>query len=140
MNDVNPSSGNPALERNSRIGKIVSGLILILIGLVFLADNLHVDLPLFGWHNWWALFILIGAASPAGRAIDRYRSVGAIDAQVVHSMLSALAVVTVALIFLLDASFALWWPVFLVLGGLSMLVAGGKRRKRMTDASDPLAR
>ena len=130
MNEVNASPGNPVSGRKSRVGEIATGVIVILVGLVFLASNFGIDFPLLGWHNWWALFILVGAAPQAARAFDRYRSVGTIDAQVAHAMVSALAIITVAMIFLLDASFELWWPVFLVIGGLSMLVSGGKRRDR----------
>jgi hypothetical protein len=126
MNQLDASASDSPSQRESRIGEIVAGLIVILIGLVFLAGNFGIDFPFFGWHNWWALFILVGAAAPASRAIDRYRSVGTIDAQVAHSMLSAAAIVTVALIFLLGASFGLWWPIFLVIGGLSKLASGGK--------------
>jgi hypothetical protein len=130
MNDVNASTSNPVSQPKSRVGDVVTGLIVILIGLVFLGENFGIDFPFVGWHNWWALFILIGAAAPAARAFERYRMVGRVDAQVAHAMVSALAVVTVALIFLLDASFAQWWPIFVVIGGLSMLVPGGKRRDR----------
>jgi len=130
MNKVNAATGNPPSQPRSRVGEVATGSVVILIGLVFLANNFGIDFPFFGWHNWWALFILIGAASPAARAFDRYRSVGTIDTQVAHSLVSVLAVITVALIFLLDASFATWWPVFMVIGGLSMLVPGGTRRDR----------
>lgn len=130
MSPIDASMRNPDTGSRSRTGEVVAGLIVILVGLVFLADNFDIDLPLFGWHNWWALFILIGAAAPASRAIDRYRQVGAIDAQVAHVMVSALAVIAVALMFMLNASFSLWWPIFLVIGGLSMLVPGGRRRNR----------
>jgi len=130
MNEVNAATGNPCSQPRSRVGEIATGSIVILVGLVFLANNFGIDFPFFGWHNWWALFILIGAAAPAARALDRYRSVATIDAQVARSLISVLAVVTVALIFLLDASFAVWWPVFMVIGGLSMLVPGGRRRDR----------
>ena len=130
MNKVNASPAIPTAERKSRAGEIVTGAIVILLGLVFLANNFGIDFPFVGWHNWWALFILVGAAPPVARAFDRYRSVGTIDAQVAHAMVSALAIVTVALIFLLDASVALWWPVFLVIGGLWMLASGGRRRNR----------
>jgi len=130
MNNIDASTASSSAPRKNRIGEVVAGLVVIGIGLIFLADNFGVDFPFFGWHNWWALFILIGAAAPASRAIDRYRSVGTIDAQVAHSMISALAVVAVALIFLLDASFGKWWPIFLVIGGLSMLVSGGRHNDR----------
>jgi len=130
MNNIDASTASSSAPRKNRIGEVVAGLVVIGIGLIFLADNFGVDFPFFGWHNWWAMFILIGAAAPASRAIDRYRSVGTIDAQVAHSMISALAVVAVALIFLLDASFGKWWPIFLVIGGLSMLVSGGRHNDR----------
>jgi hypothetical protein len=130
MNGIDTSTISGSSPRKSRIGEVVTGLVVIVIGLVFLADNFGIDLPFFGWHDWWALFILIGAAAPAGRAVDRYRSVGTIDAQVAHSMLSAIVVIAVALIFLLGASFGRWWPIFMVIGGLSMLVSGGKGRDR----------
>lgn len=130
MSDIDASTVNSSSPHRSRVGEVVMGLVMILVGLIFLADNFGIDFPFFRWHNWWALFILIGAARPAARAIDRYRSVGAIDAQVVHSMISALAVVAVALVFLLDLSFALWWPVFIIIGGLCMLLPSGRDRNR----------
>ena len=107
---------------------MVAGSIVILVGLLFLADNFGISLPVFGWHNWWALFILIGAAAPAARAFDRYRNVGSVDARVAHALVSAFGIVAIALGFFLDVSFAKWWPIFLVIGGLSMLVSGGKGR------------
>ncbi|HTD29390.1 MAG TPA: hypothetical protein VK660_08395 [Xanthomonadaceae bacterium] len=128
MNGVDASRCNPGYRNRNWAGQFAAGSAVILLGLVFLANNLGIGFPLFGWHNWWALFILVAAATPAARAIDRYRRVGAVDAGVVQCVVSAIIVVTVALMFLLDVSFALWWPIFLVLSGLSMLVSGGWRR------------
>ena len=36
----------------------------------------------------------------------------------------------VALFFLLDLSWELWWPLFVIYGGLWMLVKGGRRYAR----------
>ena len=130
MNESNTATRNPDCARQGSVGNVFSGLAVIAVGMVFLAANFGIRLPIFGWHNWWALFIVFGAVAPVGRAIDRYRSVGAVDGQVAHALLSALAIVVVAMIFLLDASFARWWPVFLVIGGLSMLTAGPRRPDR----------
>ncbi len=130
MNQFDASAGASPLQCKSRVGEVVAGLVVILVGLIFLADNFGIDFPFLGWHNWWAVFIMIGAGSPAGHAIDRYRQVGAIDAQVVHSMISALAVVAVALMFLLDLSLARWWPSFIIIGGMCMLFRRGKGSDR----------
>ncbi|HTA64704.1 MAG TPA: hypothetical protein VK753_04290 [Xanthomonadaceae bacterium] len=130
MNEVNASPGNPASGRRYRGGEVVGGVVVILIGLAFLAGNLGIDLPLFGWHNGWALFILIGAAAPLGRAVERYRDVGRIDGQAMHSLLTAATMVAIASMFFLDVSFALWWPMFAIVGGLYMLFPGDKRRNR----------
>ncbi len=120
-----PGRESPA--SSSRSGAIVGGLAVIAIGLVFLASNLGFDLPFLHWRNGWALIILIGAVPSLGRALDRYRSVGTVDGEVLRCVLRAVMVVTVAVIVLLDASFTVWWPLFLILGGLSILAGGGRR-------------
>ncbi|HEY1992343.1 MAG TPA: hypothetical protein VGH71_07755 [Gammaproteobacteria bacterium] len=42
-------------------GGLIGGLVVILIGVVFLLRNLGVQLPFAGLHNGWALFIVLGA-------------------------------------------------------------------------------
>ncbi len=123
MDSIDARPCNTRLSRGNGTGRVFTGLAIIVVGLVFLADNFGIRLPLFAWQNWWALFIIVGAAAPLDRALQRYRNVGTLDAQVVNSLLSALAIVMVALMFLLDLSFGRWWPLFLILGGLHMLVS-----------------
>ena len=118
MDSIDARPCNTRLSRGNGTGRVFTGLAIIVVGLVFLADNFGIRLPLFAWQNWWALFIIVGAAAPLDRALQRYRNVGTLDAQVVNSLLSALAIVMVALMFLLDLSFGRWWPLFLILGGL----------------------
>ena len=114
----------------ARIENLVTGVIVILVGLVLLAANLGFRLPLFAWDHWWALFILIGAVSPATKAIVRYRLAGRVDAVVAQRIVDALAVIGIALMFLLDVSFATWWPAFLVIGGLHAMFPDRERRPR----------
>ncbi len=115
--------GNPA--------SIATGVVAIAIGLVFLARNLGLDVPLFAWAHWWALFIVIGAMAPLDRAWQRYREVGSVDSQVLHSLLNAVAVLTIAAIFLLNRAFGDWWPLFLIIGGLSMMTSDGCRASNL---------
>ncbi|MGH8401393.1 MAG: LiaF transmembrane domain-containing protein [Gammaproteobacteria bacterium] len=103
-------------------GGLVTGIIVIIVGVFFLLDNLGIDFGFMRYHNWWALFILIGAVGPLSYAVQRYRKQGKMDAMVLHSVVSSVSIITVALIFLLDLSWNLWWPLFIIYGGLYMLV------------------
>ncbi len=105
-------------------GRVVPALLVIGLGVVFLLNNLGVDIPLLQQDNWWAWLILIGALSPLSCAVERYRRVGRVDGKVLHSLLSALAVVMVAMMFILQLSWAQWWPLFVIYGGLTMMVQG----------------
>jgi hypothetical protein len=104
------------------------GLVVVAVGVVFLLRNFGIPLPFMQLHNWWALFILLGAVPSLGYAIQRYRAVGKVDGRVLHSLLSAAVVIMVALFFLLDLSWELWWPLFVIYGGLWMLVKDGRKR------------
>ncbi len=116
MNDAN---NKPAPARSQGL---MTGLVVIAIGLYFLLRNLGVDLPLFYMHNWWALFILIAAIGPLTQAIRAWRASGRFDARVGRPALSAVIIISIALMFLLDVRWELWWPVFVIYGGLWMLV------------------
>lgn len=104
------------------------GLVVIVVGVVFLLRNFGISLPFMQLHNWWAFFILVGAVPSLALAFQRYKSVGRADARVLHNLLSALAVIMVAMFFLLELSWELWWPLFVVYGGLWMLVKGSGDR------------
>jgi len=126
---------SPDRERASspaaRIEDIVTGAVIVLVGAAFLVGNLGLRLPFALGEHWWALFILVGAVAPASRAWFRWRAIGGVDWIVAHRLLSALATVAVALIFLLDVSFATWWPLFVILGGLyAMFPRRGRRECR----------
>jgi peptidoglycan/LPS O-acetylase OafA/YrhL len=96
------------------------GLAIVAIGGVLLARNLGVELFFLNLHNWWALFILVAAVGPLQQAYVAYRQEG-MGASVANSLISAAFIVFIALIFLIDLSFFTWWPVFVILGGLSMM-------------------
>ena len=108
----------------SRVG---SGLVVVLVGVLFLLRNFGVRLPFMALHNWWALFILLGAVPSLAMAFQRFHRTGHVDRLVLHSLLSAAAVIMVAVFFLLDLDWSLWWPLFVIYGGLWVLL-GGKRR------------
>lgn len=118
---------DPTNARSSR-SRVIPALLVIAIGVFFLLDNLAINLPFFDIENWWAWIILFAAALPLTDAVSRYRSVGTFDREVAHSLLSATAIVMVALMFILELSWHQWWPVFVIYGGLCMLIRGPRNR------------
>lgn len=108
-------------------GGATTGLVVIAIGVGFLLWNFDIRLPFMRHHNWWALFILIGAVGPLSYAVHRYREKQKFDGVVLHSLVSAAAIVVAALMFLLNLDWSLWWPVFIIIGGLYMLANHWRR-------------
>lgn len=98
------------------------GVVVIAIGLFLLLDNLGVRMPFLRYHHWWAMFILIGAVGPVMQAIRAFRVSGRFDGSVARHALTALVIVSVALIFLLELSWSIWWPIFIIYGGCWMLL------------------
>jgi hypothetical protein len=104
-------------------GTWVGGAILILVGLVTLAQNMGLAMPIL--RNWWAAFIFIPAISSLTAAWAQYqRNGGRFTRSVSGSLIGGLAMVLVALTFLLDWSWMVIWPVFLILAGLGSLATG----------------
>lgn len=102
--------------------RIVPAAIVIGIGVLFLLNNLGYPLWFFFHGNWWALLILLGAIPSCTRAYERYRALGKLDATGVHALLTGAAVVLVAVMFLAGLDWMVWWPLFVILGGLFTLV------------------
>ncbi len=110
------------------------GVVLILLGVIFLAQHFG-D---FSLQNWWALFILIPAFSAFGSAYGIWRKAGRFNFGVWSTFYGGLFPLTVALIFLFDLDWGEYWPVFVILGGLGMLISG-LPFKRVEDDAAPAA-
>lgn len=95
------------------------GLILIILGLVFLADN-YFSIDFF--NNWWALFILIPAYTNLSRAWHRYRVAGRWTGDARGSLIGGLILTLVAFIFLFELSWTLFWPLILIIMGVGLLL------------------
>jgi hypothetical protein len=95
------------------------GAILILIGLIFLLQNLGYQVLL----NWWALFILIPAFWSFVAAWNIYQSNRRLTQSAVASLAVGILLTILAIIFLINLTFGVFWPVFLILGGLILIVS-----------------
>ena len=99
-------------------GAWIGGAILILLGLVFLLQNMGV----LSLDNWWALFILIPAFGSFSAAWGQYQAAGRLTAGARGSLIGGLFLSMVAAAFLFELNWAFLWPVFLIAGGLALLL------------------
>jgi hypothetical protein len=115
-----PSNERPNLNPLStqRSPAWVGGVLLILIGIVFLARNLTG----FGLDNWWALFILIPAFGSLAQAWRIYQSSGGRLTPAARGPLTGgLVLLLVAAVFLFDVDWGQVWPVILIVIGVGAL-------------------
>ncbi len=99
---------------------ITGAIILILIGVVFLLKRLG----LADIQNWWALFILIPSISSISTLIQDMRRGITTAAVIAQGLLGALFPAAIAAMFLFDLSWVIFWPVFVILAGFSLLLSG----------------
>ncbi|MBN1246954.1 MAG: hypothetical protein JXC32_04810 [Anaerolineae bacterium] len=110
------------VDGHRRSGPILGGLILLVMGVIFLLRNLGVDLPVL--RNWWALFILIPVVGSFDRAWRIYQRNGQrMTGEVSGSCIGALALTLVMMAFLFDLRWAIMLPIFLILAGLGALLS-----------------
>lgn len=100
----------------------VPGLVLIALGVVFLLNNFF-DIRLI--NNWWALFILIPAFINLNNAWSRYRAAGRWSEAAIGALTGGMLLGAVALIFLFGLSWGMFWPVLLIILGMSILLRRG---------------
>ena len=110
LNEVEPRKSSP---------RWLGGVVLILIGLVFLLGNLF---SVSFLANWWAIFILIPAIYSLSQAWQSYQAHGHLTEKGRSNLIGGLLIGTVGFIFLFGLSFGNWWPLFLIIVGLGALL------------------
>ncbi|HXS74451.1 MAG TPA: hypothetical protein VN725_10480 [Rhodanobacteraceae bacterium] len=108
--------------------RLFPALFVIALGVLFLLRNLGLGFDFFEFHNWWAWLILVAAIAPLTRAVELYRASSRVDGPVIHHLFVAGAVITVAVLFLLELDWGRWWPLFVIFGGCAMLGRGDRPR------------
>jgi hypothetical protein len=98
----------------------IGGTILILLGVVFLLQNLGIRTLV----NWWAIFILIPALWAFVAAWNIYQDNNRLTRGVVSSLTTGVLLTLLSALFLLNVAVGLFWPVILIAGGLVLLIAG----------------
>jgi hypothetical protein len=108
------------VERHHGNHNWVAGVVLVVMGLLFLLGNLTG----FRLDNWWALFIFIPAFINLGNALGIYRRHGRFNAAARGMLTGSVILTTVALAFLLDLDWGIIWPLFLIIAGIAALLNG----------------
>ena len=104
----------------SRGGAWVAGLIMIILGGIFLLRNTGTfDIPL---KNWWALFILIPAIGSLETARRLYRSAGnQLTAPARGSLLVGVVLTFVTAMFIFELNWSYFGPILIILAGIGIL-------------------
>jgi hypothetical protein len=96
----------------------IGGVVLILLGLIFLIQNVS-GLRL---EHWWAIFILIPAFGSFAAAWRVYQTHGRLAAAARGPLIGGLVLLLVALIFLFGLDWGRIWPLFLIIAGIGALL------------------
>jgi|GEM_PF-660478 len=98
----------------------VGGIVLIMLGGIFLLRNAGV---IENFDNWWALFILIPAVGSFAAAWRAYQQSGnQWTSTATGSLLGGLMLCSISAMFLFGLDIGMWWPLFLILGGVGALL------------------
>ncbi|MCB8966814.1 MAG: hypothetical protein H6660_07940 [Ardenticatenaceae bacterium] len=98
-------------------GSAGGGALLVLGGLLFLWIRLS-----GAWANWWSVFILIAALALWGVAwgVGRYEN-GRSHFIARSNAALGFIIFTVAIMFLFDMDWSIWWPLMILTPGLGLL-------------------
>ncbi len=107
-------------EHGGHSGSVWGALILIGLGVIFLLQQMG----RFDLTNWWALFILIPVVGAFGAALRITRAAGRPTYAAWRAFYGGLFPLLVAIIFLFNLSWAIYWTLFLILPGIGVLISG----------------
>ena len=119
-NGQTPLQKNQTRRVRRHKGNTTGGLILIGIGTIFLLSQFT------GFHleNWWALFILVPGVVKLNEAWQEYREDGRFTEGTRGALVGGTLLTMVAAFFLFNLSWNLFWPLVLILLGISALLNG----------------
>jgi hypothetical protein len=124
---ANPEQDQPQSSDQGGPGIWIAAAILIGVGVVFLLQNVGVNIP----GNWWALFLLIPAGFALTGAWKSYERNGRkFGPGMAGSLITALVLIALTLVFLLGlhVNWDLIWPVVLIVIGLGVLARAYMRK------------
>ena len=114
------------MMRDNWPGIPLFGLAIVVVGVIFLARNWGLDLPLPD--RWWAIFILLPAAGALVTAARFFRTDGGFSSRVAGSGTVGVLMLATSLILFLDLEWDRFWPVIVFIVGVCFVYRGYRRR------------
>jgi hypothetical protein len=106
------------------------GLVLVLVGVLFLLQNVGIIVTT---GHWWAIFILIPAVGSGVAALTLYEKAGRRYTPAMAGPLTGFVILTfITAMFFFDLSWGQWWPVFIIIAGLSSILGRMGRSSHST--------
>jgi len=106
------------VSRYGWIGPGMGGFILVLMGIIFLAQNFGYPVP----EKWWTIFLLIPAAGALFAAWNAYQRDGKLTGEATAALIGSVTLLAIAAAFIFDFAWGLLWPVALIAVGVSVLI------------------
>ena len=100
-------------------GSWMTGGILILLGIIFLLQNMGLAFL----SNWWALFILLPAFGSFAAAWRTYQEAGHLTGASRGSLIAGVVFTLIAAIFLFNLSWTILGPAVLIMAGVGILLS-----------------
>jgi hypothetical protein len=106
------------VRRYGWVGPGIGGFILILLGIVFLAQNFGYPVP----EKWWTIFLLIPAGGALYAAWRAYQHDGRLSGEAIAPAIGGAALVLLSLALIFDFAWGSLWPLLLIAVGLGVLL------------------
>lgn len=104
-------------------GLPIGGMILLAVGVIFLAGNFGFHLP----ERWWAILILIPAAATLVTAVRFYHAAGTMTGRAWGAALVGVLMLAISLALFFGANWGMFWPVILIIIGLGAVARNWRR-------------
>jgi hypothetical protein len=105
-------------RRYGWIGPGIGGFVLVLLGLIFLAENLGYPVP----DKWWTIFLIIPALGALVAAWNAYQTDGRLSGEVVAPTIGGITLLVLATVLIFDFAWGVLWPLLLIAAGGAILL------------------
>jgi O-antigen/teichoic acid export membrane protein len=111
-----------AMRSSGKTAPFIAGLLLVILGAVFLLQNFgNFSIP---FKNWGALFLLIPVIALFDRCYRIYRNNGnQLTPQARGAGVTGMILLAVTGIILFDLNWTIWGPVLIILAGIGILIS-----------------